>query len=368
MRNVLIGPVYPFRGGIAHHTTELAKALSLRHSTNIISFKRQYPNFLYPGKTDKDPTNKTILNYAEFSLDPLKPLTWSKTVQRINTIQPDVVIFQWWTTFLSFAYFWISYRLKKEGIPALFIIHNVLPHEEKFWDPFLAKQTLNFGSFFIIHSKNEIPKLKRMIPSADYKYFPLPTYTFFSENKQGKKTAREKLGISEEEFVLLFFGIVRPYKGLSELISALKILKEENLVPLLIIAGEFWEDERLYHNQIRDLGLTRQVIIMNRYIPDDEVTILFSTADVYIAPYRTGTQSGAATIAQSFGMPMIISEPIRDSVEHNPKHLIVRANNSWDIARAIKGLFGSELINKPVDTFASWENLADLIGNLKIYS
>jgi len=340
---------------------ELAQAIAKRSWIKIISFNKQFPKFLYPGKTDRDPSPKPTPDNTDYILSPLRPWTWFKTIREIYKVSPEILIFQWWTTYWSFAFIAISFFAKLRKIPIAFLIHNVLPHETIWWDPFLARQTLKYGQIHFVQSENELIKLKNLLPSTECVYCPHPTYSFFTKNRQEKNIARKVLNLSDDCFILLFFGIIRPYKGLSDVLAALNILRNEDLKPRLIIAGEFWDNKTKYRSQIIQYDLTNQVQIIDRYILDHEVTNLFSAADAFIAPYRAGTQSGAATIAQGFGLPMIISETIKDSVDYNPNHFVIPVNNPGRIAEVIKLLMVEEPNIHPVETTATWERFTNTI-------
>jgi len=309
LKIVLIGPVYPYRGGIAHYTTLIAKALlASKHEVKVISFKRQYPKWLYPGQDDHDPSREPITVDANFLLDPLYPWTWRKAIKQIIKDSPDLVLIQWWTTFWAFAYAPIAGALKRMGIRVGYLIHNVIPHEARLWDRFLAKMALGKGDIFVVQSSGQRETLQRLIPNARIELVEHPIYDMFAVQKIDKKSARRKLGLPEDLPLILFFGIVRPYKGLTLLVDALGQLFSEGFQAGLYIAGEFWEDVQKYQDQIKRLNLSDKVWIDNRYIPNEEVAIIFSAADVFVAPYISGTQSGAVKMALGFGLPVIASE------------------------------------------------------------
>lgn len=310
MRFVIVGPVYPYRGGIAHYTSRMAQAaIEEGHEVKVISFARQYPRFLYPGKSDRDPSQEVMRIEADYLLDPLYPWTWERAIKEIDKFSPELVVIQWWTTFWAPAFGWISYRLRNH-IKVAFLIHNVVPHEARFFDPWLAKLVLRQGNKHIVQSESQRQKLKELLPKADPVLIEHPLYDQFAEKRMSKEEARRRLGLPEDRPVLLFFGIVRPYKGLTNLIEALALVYQEGYSPLLIVAGEFWEDVEFYKRRIQELGLQEAVRIYNYYIPNEEVPVFFSAADVFVAPYTGGTQSGALKIALAFGLPVVASEGI----------------------------------------------------------
>lgn len=321
MKLAIIGPVYPYRGGIALFTTLLAKALEAQgDATLVVSFRRQYPGWLYPGASDKDPSQEALRTPAEYLLDPLSPGAWRQSVRSIAAYQPDGVIIQWWTTFWAPPFAWISHSLRRRGFPVIYLLHNVLPHEPRPWDAALARLALSAGSAFLAQSPQERARLLKLLPGARLSMSPHPVYTTFAPQEQNgdhaasRLQARRQLGLPAEAALLLFFGIVRPYKGLDVLLAALGILRQAGICPRLVIAGEFWEGRSRYQEQIQQLGLQEQVDIFDTYIPNEQARQLFSAADLFIAPHIQATQSGAAELALGAGMPLIVTHPVAEGI------------------------------------------------------
>jgi D-inositol-3-phosphate glycosyltransferase len=313
MKVVLIGPVYPYRGGIAHYTSLLAQALRARHhEVLLISFRRQYPQWLYPGKSDRDPSQAANPIEAEFILDPLSPISWQRARRRIAEFGPRQVVFSWWTTFWGPAFASLAGWLRKDGYPVNFLIHNVMPHEPKPWDRLLARWTLQAGSGYIVQSEGERRRLLDLLPNANAILASHPIYDMFSERSLEPAAARANLGLPATGIVLLFFGIVRQYKGLSVLLQAMAQPELASLQPALLVAGEFWEEKSHYLKQAQALGLSEQLRIEDRYIPNEEVPVFFSAADLLVAPYTGGTQSGAVKMAMGFGLPAVVSQHLVD--------------------------------------------------------
>ena len=342
MKVSLIGPVYPYRGGISHFTSMMCKSLiDHQHSVLLISFTRQYPAWLYPGKTDRDPSPDAFNLETEYLLDPLNIRSWNRTFQRVMYFQPDIVMLPWWTTFWAPAYAFLAYKFRQVGIPISFLIHNVLPHEQKPWDRVLAKIALNQGDRFIVQTEHEASRLKDLIPGANMVICSHPVYSMFSGTKLTKIDAKNRLGISPDQKVLLFFGIVRPYKGLDTLIHALAYLHVKGVKPYLIVAGEFWQDKSSLLNLIEDANITEQILIEDQYIVDQEIPKYFSAADIFVAPYRKGTQSGAVKLALGFRLPVVLSQTIADAaileLENYPVYITppddpIELANSLEIA------------------------------------
>lgn len=333
MKITLIGPVYPYRGGIAHYTTSLALALQRAgHEVITISFKRQYPAFLYPGESDKDPSKNPVRVNAEYLLDPLYPWTWLQTAKKILAAQPDLVVIQWWVTFWGLAYGALA-RLVGKKIKTAYLIHNVLPHENRSWDRLLARFALGPASAFIVQASSQHKRLQELLPKARIYLCNHPMYGRFSEQMISKPEARKFLGLPDEASILLFFGIVRPYKGLKYLLDA---LSRSDDVTWLIVAGEFWEDVELYQRQIETLGLTRRVVLFNRYIPNEEAHWIFSAADALVAPYIGGTQSGVVELAHGYGLPVIMTDIIAPQTQNERNDVyIVPAKDTQALTLAI---------------------------------
>jgi glycosyltransferase involved in cell wall biosynthesis len=340
-RITLIGPVWPYRGGIALHTTLTARALRQRgYPLQVISFRRQYPQWLYPGATDRDQSQEAIKTEAKYLLDPLSPLSWTRTAKAIAASQPDLVAIQWWTTFWSLPYAVLARLLRRKGCRLAYIIHNVLPHEAKPWDRWLARLALSPAQAFIVHTEAEKARLLDLLPGCDARVTPLPILGVFSGQAPDQAEARRALSLPSEEPILLFFGFVRPYKGLGVLLQALGILRQQGVRPYLAIAGEFWHDKQAYLEQIERLGLGDQVRVEDRYIPNEELGLWFSAADAAVAPYIEGTtQSAVASLLMGFGLPLILSEQVAQGVRETNLHnlIVVPTGDADALARAIGG-------------------------------
>jgi glycosyltransferase involved in cell wall biosynthesis len=308
VRLALIGPVYPYRGGIAHYTTRLAQALIEReHSLLLVSFKRLYPHWLFPGQSDRDPSGKPLkAEQAHYWLDSLNPFTWLATFRRIRAYRPEAIILQWWTIFWAPAWFVLGVlnRLFLH-CPLIIPCHNVLPHEVRWWDPLLAKMVLRWGTSFVVQSEEEERRLHNLVPQARTTIFPLPVLDLWREQVMPKEQARQQLGVPLDTPLLLFFGIVREYKGLQDLLAAMPAIRARLGDVTLLVAGEFWEDSAPYLETIRQLGIQDEVRLDNRYIPDEEAVVYFSAADVLVAPYRTVTGSAVVQMARGFGLPVV---------------------------------------------------------------
>ena len=309
----LIGPVFPYRGGIAHYTTSLAKTFQNQgHQLLLVSFKRQYPLWLYPGNSDKDPSTQSFeVDHPNYWIDSLNPITWGRSFWRIRAFAPQVIVLQWWTTF--FAPIWLTIVLLNKfclSVPIVFICHNVFPHEERRIDRWIVWLLLQSSTHIIVQSDSEYELVISFLPHASVSVVPHPVYNMlatdvFSPERTDPAKARQLLGLESEQFVLLFFGIVRAYKGLPELLHALARVVDSYPNTLLLIAGEFWEEKKEYIHLIQKLGLENVVQIDDRYIPNEDVARYYAAADLLVAPYRRQTGSGVMQVATALELPVL---------------------------------------------------------------
>lgn len=371
MRLALVGPVYPYRGGIAHYTTTLCRALQEQgHEVLLISFSRQYPKWLFPGKSDKDPSQKPLeVREARYLIDSMNPITWLATVSQIREYNPDVVILQWWVPFWALAWMSIVWRIRRCATSkVVFICHNVIPHEAGWFDRVLAQRVLGLGDATIVHSERDRRKLLDLLPRAQVHVAHHPTYSVFAENAPSASQARQELRLDNETPVILFFGFVRPYKGLNYLIEALSLVLEV-LDAHLLIAGEFWDGVQPYREQIQSLHLEDHVTIVDQYIPNEEIGTYFASADLVALPYVDATQSGIVQLAFGFGVPVVTTTVggLGEAVQDGVTGLLVPPGDSQALAEALMRYFQDQLepgmranIQADRDRFA-WTKMVTLI-------
>lgn len=344
MKIVALGPVHPYRGGIATYHTLLIHRLLEKHLVQVVSFSRQYPGWLYPGQSDKDHSKKVPDFPVQYLLDSINPLSWYKTARWICQIKPDVVIIQWWVTFLAPAYSIIANYCKRKGIKVLYIIHNVYPHEGGRIHRPLASLALKPAHGYLTHTPEQQNVLLELIPDATVRTCPLPTWRseggFLAQEE--RITARQKFDLPTNARVALFFGIVRAYKGLLVLFEAVAMLKESGTPVYLLIAGEFWEKKEIYLSAMDRLGITDLVRLEDHYIPDEQVRQVFAAADVLVAPYTGGTQSGIVSLARGFGIPLVLTDRSAAGLDLTgfDLHTIARSGDASGLSQAI--LYGLE--------------------------
>ena len=344
MRVALVGPVHPFRGGIAHYTTVLNSELRRKgHDVLLVSFRRQYPRWLFPGRTDRDPSAAVLpAPGALYILDPLNPLTWLKAARTIRAFHPDNLLLQWWQVFWAPVWIVLSLAQAVRRTPVTIICHNVLPHERHWWDRFVTLAVLSFATRAIVGSTAEREELRMLLPHTWAEIVPHPLYDMLATEIISREDARKRLGLAGAP-VLLFFGFVREYKGLGYLIEALPEMLRECPALQLIVAGEFWNNRRQYEEQISALGVTRHVMLVDRYIPNEEVGLFFAAADLVTLPYVAATQSGVLQLALGFDRPVVTTRVggLADGIEEGCDVTLVEPANAHALAQAIMGFLNT---------------------------
>ncbi len=306
MNVIIVGPVYPLRGAMAQLNIILGWYLSKEHNVQIVSLTRQYPSLLFPGKTQIDP-GKPLFNVPTVPLiDTINPISWFRAARYIAGQKPDVVIFRYWMPFFAPCFGTIARLVKRKiSTQVIFICDNIIPHEKRPGDVALTKYAFHSVDSFVVLSKTVEEDLHRFAPKAKYVLSHLPLFDVFGE-LQPKKESKIKLGISEDH-AMLFFGYVRAYKGLDVLLDAMPLILKK-IPAILIIAGEFYENEEKYRNKIRQLGLEKNIRLYSDYIPNEEISVYFSAADVVVLPYVSATQSAIVPVAYHFDKPVIVTD------------------------------------------------------------
>jgi glycosyltransferase involved in cell wall biosynthesis len=309
MRFAIIGPAYPYRGGISQYTVSLCNSLEREHEVLLVTFSRLYPQFLFPGRCQTDQGEGAFRASAERLLDSIRPGSWKRTALRIMEFQPDAVLFQWWHYFFGPAYSGVVRRLKKQGqFPVFFLCHNVHPHERvRAPGSGMLERSLLEGAFkqvdgFLVHSQELHDQVQRIKPSALVRRIYHPMFDLFRAFEAVTDAPSEEIHIPQ----LLFFGNVRCYKGLRVLLEALGKIRAR-LEFGLTVAGEFYVDPAPYYELAERHGIAGNITWVNRYVPNEQVPALFRKADVVVLPYLEATQSGIVPLAYQFEVPVIAS-------------------------------------------------------------
>ncbi len=372
-RIALLGPMYPYRGGIAHLSETMAtKLISRGHQVYAITFKRQYPEFLFPGKTQYENeliSDQTIV--AERLVDSINPFSWRDTVRFIQKLGIEIVVFRYWMPFFAPAFGSIARRLSRRGIKSVAIVDNAIPHEHRLGDILLGRYFFKAMSGCVVMSHAVDQDLDRLNVSCPRTFAPHPVYDSFGEPVD-RIQARKRLNLDVDAPIILFFGFVRRYKGLHVLLNSLQKIRDALPNICLLVAGEFYEDEALYREQIKTLGIEEQVRLVNQYLPKNEVAVYFAAADAVVQPYLSATQSGVAQVAYQFEVPIITTDVggLSEAVPNEEAGLIVPSNDHVALADAVIRYFNEDMREKLLigvkrqKESLGWERFIDAIESI----
>lgn len=330
MKVVIIGSAHPLRGGgITTFNHRLAKEfINEGHDCSIVSFSLQYPSFLFPGKSqftdEPGPEGIPIRSL----INSVNPANWLLVGKKLQKERPDLVVVRFWLPLMGPALGTVIRQVKKNGhTKVICVADNVIPHEKRPGDKPFTRYFLAQCDAFITMSEKVLHDLRSFEPAKPAELVPHPLYDNFGE-PLSKTEVRAKLGLPVNEKILLFFGFIRHYKGLDMLLQAMADdrVKKENI--RLLVAGEFYEDEKPYQQLISDQGLASSVILRTGFIPDQDVKYYLSAADGVVQPYRNATQSGVTPLAYHFEKPMIVTNVggLPSLVPHQKAGLVVEPN------------------------------------------
>jgi len=309
MRIVILGSAYPLRGGgIASFNERLATHLQeLGHEVDIYSFTLQYPNFLFPGKSQySDEPAPAGLN-IQTKVNSINPLNWFKVGGELRRAKYDLLIVRFWMPFFGPCLGTIQRQVRKnKHTKIVCIADNIIPHEQRFGDKLLIRYFLKSVDACVTMSKSVLADLKMLSPQMPAVYTPHPLYDNYGLHLS-KLDARKLLNIDQQDRVILFFGFIRQYKGLDILLEALADARVRDLNIKLLLAGEFYGDPAPYLALIKKHHLEKSIYMHTDFIPNQEVGRYFSAADCVVLPYRSATQSGITQVAYHFDLPMIVS-------------------------------------------------------------
>jgi glycosyltransferase involved in cell wall biosynthesis len=337
---VIIGPAWPLRGGLSAFDEKLATQFTEKGiQTKIDTFSLQYPNILFPGKSQytTDPKPKDV--NISVCINSINPLNWIKIGLKLYREKPDLIIVRYWIPFLAPCLGTILKIAKKNNhTKVISIVDNMIPHEKRMGDRLLTQYFVKTVDGFIAMSE----KVKNDIKTFSHKpvsISPHPIFNHFGDPIT-KMEARTQLGLSQEKKIILFFGYIRKYKGLDLLIQAMSSESIKKLNIQLMIVGEFYEDARTYHDLVISLGLQNQISFYSNYIPDGEVKNYVCSADFIIQPYKNATQSGVTPLAYHFEKPMLVTNVggLADTVPNLKTGIVVEPTTNA-IVKGIETLY-----------------------------
>jgi glycosyltransferase involved in cell wall biosynthesis len=372
MNILVIGTAYPLRGGIAHYNALLATHLSKRHHVDVVTFKRQYPKLLFPGKSQMETGDPGVPIKSEQLIDSINPINWIRVGLQLRKRRPDIVIFKYWLPFFGPCLGTICRIIRwRQSARVIAICDNVIPHEHRPGDRLFTRYTFRAVDGYIVQSDTVENDLKKMVQNPLYRKVAHPVYENFGPPIP-KSEARRRLGLTGENFIL-FFGYVRRYKGLHTLIDAMKFVKE-NISATLLVVGEFYDTESDYREHITREDLGNIIHIISDYVPNEKVAEYFSAADVVVLPYHSATQSGIVQIAYNFNKPVIATDVggLKEVVLDNLTGLIVPAENAEILANAIIKFYDQKMEDRFSSRIQeekkkySWDSMVKAIEEIAI--
>jgi len=305
---VIIGPAWPLRGGLATFDQRLAKQfLDEGNDCSIYSFSLQYPSFLFPGTTQysSDPAPADITIFS--AINSVNPINWIKIGNRLKILKPDLIVVRFWLPIMGPALGTILRRVRKNmHTKIVAITDNVIPHEKRPGDTVFTKYFLGSCDAYITMSEKVMTDLRTYEKNKPALQVMHPLYDNFGA-PVSKEEARKTLGLDPDDRIILFFGFIRKYKGLDILLEAMKIIRQQNKNIKLLVAGEFYEDEKPYRELIEKYELHDVLILRTEFIADKDVKFYLCAADAVVQPYRNATQSGVTPLAYHFEKPMIVT-------------------------------------------------------------
>ena len=304
----IVGTTWPYRGGLAAFNERLARQFMAEgHEVQIFTFTMQYPDFLFPGKTQyseaPEPSDLSISR----TVNSISPFSWLRTVRAIRRAGVELIVIKFWIPLMAPCLGTIARLCRRRGIRVVSILDNVIPHEPHFWDKWLIRYFIRSVDRFIAMSDSVREDCLKFLPASRQDCVALSPHPLYDNFGQpvSKTEARQFLGLPQDQTILLFFGFIRDYKGLDLLMKAYKKVKNEHL--LLVVAGEFYNNGEQYKELERELDLEGMIAWHTDFIPDDKVRYYFSAADLIVQPYKTATQSGVTQIAYHFERPMLVT-------------------------------------------------------------
>ena len=303
MKVAVLSSFYPLRGGISQFNASLLEGLGkCAFDTRAYSFSRQYPDFLFPGKTQYvTPEDEATPVQAEAILDTVNPFSYIRTARAIRQWGADLLVMKYWMSWFAPS---LGYVARHAGCKSIVVLDNVIPHEPHWFDKPLTRYFLKGCTGFVSMSESVEKDLLQLRPDAPHILLPHPLYSHFGP-KMPKEQAQRELGLRPGLKTLLFFGLIREYKGLDILLEAFRTLPEDYQ---LVIAGEPYGSFDKYQAIIDSMPGKERVHVFPDYIRDSEVKRFFSAADVAVLPYRSATQSGISAIAYHFDIPMVVTD------------------------------------------------------------
>lgn len=368
MKIAVIGPFYPFRGGIAQFTSQMAQELSSSHELLCVNFSKLYPSLLFPGKTQYDKSKEFLHIINQRLLTPYNLFTFSKTAEAVISFAPDLVIFNYWIPFTAIAYQQVAKKIKqKTSAVIITVVHNLEAHEKWLLAENLTRCALRSSDYLVTLSQSVCRTAEKLFPAKKIIAAFHPNYLTYRKDAFDNEAARKALNITAEK-VVLFFGYIKPYKGLDLLLKAFSILLEKKPQCHLLIVGEVYGSAKPYYKMIDQLNIDKKVTFLQHFVSNEDVEKYFMAADMVVLPYRQATQSGVAQIAFSMGLGVVVTPVggLPEIVQNEKTGIVAASLKPDDIAEALVKYL--ELDSKKIKDYTrqeskrySWQSFSELV-------
>jgi glycosyltransferase involved in cell wall biosynthesis len=369
---VLLTPAHPLRGGIASSSERLAIEFHrLGYEIVVVSFRLQYPNFLFPGESqftdDPPPENVQI----ETRLNSVNPLNWLITGLYLRKLCPDLLIVRYWLPFMGPSLGTVSRIAKSNNkTKVIALADNIIPHEKRVGDTFFTRYFCKSVDGFLVMSHSVGEDAHKFAPQKPVEYAPHPIYDNYGPIVS-RSDALKHLKLAENQRYLLFFGFIRDYKGLDILLEAIADERLKTLPVKLIVAGEFYGNKEKYLQLIKKFRLDDKVILHNRFISNEDVKFFFGASDLVVQPYKSATQSGISQLAYHFETPMVVTNVggLPEIVEHGKAGYVVEVD-AKAVTGALLDFFENERLDKMTEGVSenkglfSWGRMVEALRQL----
>lgn len=372
MKITILGSAHPLRGGLAAYNERLAREFMYeKDEVTIETFSLQYPEFLFPGTTQYSSLPKPADLTIHVTVNSINPFNWIKTGLKIKRQRPDILVVKFWLPFMAPCLGTICRIIRRnQHTRIISILDNIIPHERRIGDTFFTKYFVNSVDAFIAMSDSVYNDLSVFDQTKPRLLNPHPLFDNYGEAVD-KISAIQKLNLDTSKKYLLFFGLIRDYKGLDIVLKAMATELLRNSDIQLIVAGEYYSNREEYEQLIRELAIKDKVELHTRFIPDDEVYLYFCAADMVVQPYKHATQSGVTQICYHFNKPMLVTNVggLPEIVPDNKVGFVV-APDEQSVANAILRFYNEEKEQEFVQNIQeekkkySWKVMAEKVKQL----
>lgn len=372
MKITILGPSWPYRGGIADFSDRLAKEYKSQGcEVEMVTFTLQYPKFLFPGKTQYNDKPAPAGWPTRRMMNSINPLSWLRTGLYLRRRKADIIISAFWLPFMAPCMGTILRLAKRKGTRRIALLHNLIPHEHRIGDKMFARYYIKSNDAFVTLSKSVLEDINSFDTKKPRGFCPHPLYDHYGALTT-KEEARQLLGLDADGRYALFFGFIRGYKGLDLLLDAMADERLREMDVKLLVAGEFYDDPKPYMEQIARLGIGDRVTLRSDFIADDEVGRYFCACDIVTQPYKSATQSGVTQIAFHFEKPMLVTDVggLAEIVHHGEMGYVVKPA-AQEIADALVDYYANRHETAFADAVREekkrygWDKLVETIDKLR---